>query len=185
MKHFGREALLMLKSTPVKVPAADVAGLVPSFTTTETVQHRVTPQTFRCQSKSAWHKHIFAKRTQLGTNLTKMYRLLERKSKLSASNKLLAYKTILTPIWPYGIKLWSKASTSNIGILERFQSKALRMIMDAPWYVPNTVIRKDLQTPTIKEEIHSYSSPQRTPERPNSEPRGATRKQTFVKAPAK
>jgi hypothetical protein len=27
-------------------------------------------------------------------------------------------------------------------ILERFQSKALRMIVDAPWYVPNTVIRK-------------------------------------------
>jgi hypothetical protein len=30
--------------------------------------------------------------------------------------------------------------------------------MDAPWYVPNTVIRRDLQTPTVKEEIHRYSS---------------------------
>jgi hypothetical protein len=47
MKHFGREALLMLKSTPLKVPAADEAELVPSFTTTETVEHRVTPHTFR------------------------------------------------------------------------------------------------------------------------------------------
>jgi hypothetical protein len=26
------------------------------------------------------------------------------------------------------------------------------------WYVPNTVIRRDLQTPTVKEEIRSYSS---------------------------
>jgi hypothetical protein len=32
------------------------------------------------------------------------------------------------------------------------------MIVDALWYVPNTVIRRDLQTPTVKEEIHSYSS---------------------------
>jgi hypothetical protein len=32
------------------------------------------------------------------------------------------------------------ASTSNTEILERFQSKALLMIVDAPWYVPNTVI---------------------------------------------
>jgi hypothetical protein len=32
------------------------------------------------------------------------------------------------------------------------------MIVDAPWYVPNTVIRKDLQTPTVKEEIRRYSS---------------------------
>jgi hypothetical protein len=32
------------------------------------------------------------------------------------------------------------ASTSNIEILECFQLKALPMIVDAPWYVPNMVI---------------------------------------------
>jgi hypothetical protein len=46
--------------------------------------------------------------------------------------------------------------TSNIEILQRFQSKALSMIVDAPLYVP--VIRRDLQTPTVKEEIRRYSS---------------------------
>jgi hypothetical protein len=104
-----------------------------------------------------WHKHIFAKRKQLGITLTKMYWLLGRKSKLSRSNKLLIYKTKLKPIWTYGIQLWGTASTSNIEILECFQSKALRMIVDAPWYVQNTVIRRDLQIPTVKEEIR-YSS---------------------------
>jgi hypothetical protein len=54
--------------------------------------------------------------------------------------------------------LWGTASTSNIEILERFQSKALRIIVDAPWYVLNTVIRRDLQTPTVKEETHRYNS---------------------------
>jgi hypothetical protein len=54
--------------------------------------------------------------------------------------------------------MWGTASTSNIEILERFQWKASRMIVDAPWYVPNTVIRMDLQTPTVKEEIRRYSS---------------------------
>jgi hypothetical protein len=38
------------------------------------------------------------------------------------------------------------------------QSKALRMLVDAPWYVPNTVIPRDLQTPGVKEEIRRYSS---------------------------
>jgi hypothetical protein len=52
----------------------------------------------------------------------------------------------------------NKCSTSNIEILERFQSKALRMTVDAPWYVPNTVIRRDLQIPKVKEEIRRYSS---------------------------
>jgi hypothetical protein len=56
------------------------------------------------------------------------------------------------------MQLWSKASTSNIDILKRNQLKALRMTVDTPWYVPNTVIRMDLQIPTVKEEIHHYSS---------------------------
>jgi hypothetical protein len=57
--------------------------------------------------------------------------------------------------------LWGKASTSNTVILELFQSKALRMIVNAPWYVPkvpNTAIRRDPQTSTVKEEIRHHSS---------------------------
>jgi hypothetical protein len=50
----------------------------------------------------------------------------------------------------YGTQLWGTASTYNLAIIERFQLKALRMIVDAPWYVPNTVIRRDLQIPTVK-----------------------------------
>jgi hypothetical protein len=42
--------------------------------------------------------------------------------------------------------------------LERFQSKVLRLIVNASWYVPNSVIRKDLQIPSIKEEISRFSS---------------------------
>jgi hypothetical protein len=90
--------------------------------------------------------------------LAKMHWLLGQKSELSTSNKILIYKATLKPIWTYGIELWGTASTSNIEILERFQSKVLRIIVDAPWCVPNTVIRRDLQTPTIKKEIRHYSS---------------------------
>jgi hypothetical protein len=47
---------------------------------------------------------------------------------------------------------------SNIEIPERFQSKALRIIVDAPWYVPNNQIRRELQMTSVKEEIRRYSS---------------------------
>jgi hypothetical protein len=108
--------------------------------------------------------------TQDGDNsviaLTKMYWLLGRRSKLSPSNK---NKTTLNLIWTYGTQLWGTASTSDTEILERFQSKALRtsvcaeygalrMTVDTPRYVPNTVIQRDLQTPTVTEEIRRYSS---------------------------
>jgi hypothetical protein len=105
-----------------------------------------------------WHTHIFAKCKVLGISLTKMYWLLGRKSKLSTSNKLLIYKTILKPIWTYGIQLWGTTSNSNIEILERFQSKVLRLIVNAPWYVPNSGIHKDLRILSVKEEISRFSS---------------------------
>jgi hypothetical protein len=104
------------------------------------------------------YKHIFTKRKHVGTILTKLYWLLGRKSKLDLNNKLLIYKVAIKPIWTYGIQLWGTASTSNIEIMERFQSKALRLITDAPWYVPNAVIRNGTQIPTIKEEITRLSS---------------------------
>jgi hypothetical protein len=47
-------------------------------------------------------------------------------------------------------KLWGTTSNSNIEILERFQSKVLRLIVDAPWYVSNSVTRNDLQIPAVK-----------------------------------
>jgi hypothetical protein len=62
-------------------------------------------------------------------------------------------KSILT----YEIQLWVTASTSNIEILDHFQSKDLLMTVDPPWYVPNAVIRTDLQTPTVKEVRHYRS----------------------------
>jgi hypothetical protein len=67
----------------------------------------------------------------------------------------------ISGIPPVGTKiLWKKIHKLRIGhwttrhfsIHCLIQSKALRMIVDAPWYVPNTVIRRDLQTPTVKEE---------------------------------
>jgi hypothetical protein len=103
-----------------------------------------------------WHKHIFAKRKNLDITLFKMYWLLGHNSKLSISNKLLVYKVILKSIWTYGIQLWGSASISNIEIMERFQGKVLRMITDAPWYVPNSVLRQDLTITPVKEEIHRF-----------------------------
>jgi hypothetical protein len=103
-------------------------------------------------TRLTWHKNIFTKRKKLGVTFTKMHWLLGRKPQLSTNNKLLLYKTIPKPIWTYGIQLWGTASTSNIEILERFQSKVLRSIVDGPWYVLNSLIRRDLSCPTVKEE---------------------------------
>jgi len=103
------------------------------------------------------HLRISAKRKQLDLKLRNMYWIIRRKSKLSLANKLLVYKAILKPIWTYGIQLWGTASNSNIDILERFQLKVLRIITDAPWYVPNAVIKHDLHVPSVGQEVRTFS----------------------------
>jgi hypothetical protein len=104
-----------------------------------------------------WRKHILTKRTQLGLKFRKLYWLIGRQSKLSIENKLLIYKSIIKPVWTYGIQLWGSAANSNINILQRFQSKVLRTVSGAPWYVPNEIIQRDLRMASVKEEILKYS----------------------------
>lgn len=105
-----------------------------------------------------WKKHIWTKRKQLGLKYQHMYWLIGHKSQLSTENKALVYKVILKPIWTYGIQLWGTASNSNLEILQRFQSKVLRSIVGAPWYVSNAIIHRDLAIPTVREQITSLST---------------------------
>lgn len=104
-----------------------------------------------------WEKHIKAKKEQLNLKNRKLYWLMNPKSQLSLENKVTIYKTILKPVWTYGIQLWGTASHSNIEILQRYQNKTLRYITNAPWYMTNYSIHKDLQIATVKEEINTVS----------------------------
>jgi hypothetical protein len=87
-----------------------------------------------------------------------MYWILGRKSELALANKLLLYKTILKPIWTYGITLCGTACHSNIEILQRFQNKVLRTLVNAPWYIPNSLLHTDLQMSTIRDEMMKLST---------------------------
>jgi hypothetical protein len=107
--------------------------------------------------KLTWKTHIWLKRQQLNLKANKLNWLLGYRSKLSIHNKLLLYKTILKPIWTYGVQLWGSASDSNIEILQRFQSKLLRKIVNAPWFVSNRTLHQDLKIPTVQEEIAKFS----------------------------
>lgn len=105
-----------------------------------------------------WRVHVRKKREELSIKLKKMYWLLGRNSKLSTYNKLLLYKQILKPAWTYGIQLWGCASKSNIQVIQRFQNKALRNIVDAPWYCRNRDIHRDLQMDTVDQTIAKFAS---------------------------
>lgn len=104
-----------------------------------------------------WSHHIKAKKEHLKIKTKRLYWLLGAKSQLNLENKVIIYKTILKPVWTYGIQLWGTASNSNIEILQRYQNITLRSIVNAPWFVSNNTIHNDLHIPKVKDEINRFS----------------------------
>jgi hypothetical protein len=82
-----------------------------------------------------------------------MYWLMGRRSALTTHNKLVLYKQILKPVWTYGIQLWGCTKPSNIAIIQIFQNKVLRAIENAPWYVRNADLHRDLKMEKVLAEI--------------------------------
>jgi hypothetical protein len=103
--------------------------------------------------KLTWKPHITAKKTQINLKLRQMYWLNGRKSKLTTENKLLLYKAIIKPVWSYGVQLWGCAKPSNTKIIQRVQSKILRMVFNEPWYVSNKTLHEDSSIPLLEDEI--------------------------------
>jgi hypothetical protein len=107
-------------------------------------------------AKLRWKEHIKKKCTELNLKYKKMYWLLGRTSELTVHNKIMLYKQVLKPVWAYGIQLWGCASKSNIEVIQRFQNKVLRNIVNAPWYVRNSDLHRDLGVEMVAEEIKKF-----------------------------
>jgi hypothetical protein len=93
------------------------------------------------------------KRDELNIKFRKMYWLLGRNSELSVHNKIILYKQVMRPVWSYGIQLWGCASDSDIQVIERYQNKVLKCIVNAPWYVRNSDLHRDLRIETVTDII--------------------------------
>jgi hypothetical protein len=59
-------------------------------------------------------------------------------------------------------ELWGCASKSNISIIQRSQSKILRIIVDAPWYVSKGTLHADLGISYIQDAIHQKCNKHQT-----------------------
>ena len=82
-----------------------------------------------------------------------MYWFTGKNSKLNMGNILLIYKTIVKPIWTYGIALWGMAAKNHIGKMGALQSITLKTIVNVPWYVRNEQIQSDLSIKSVEQEI--------------------------------
>jgi uncharacterized protein YeeX (DUF496 family) len=107
-------------------------------------------------AKLLWKEHIKKKRDELNIKFRKIYWLLGRNSELSVHNKLTLYKQVIRPLWSYGIQLWGCANESNIQVIQRYQNKVLKCIVNAPRYVRNSGLHRDLGIETVTDIIAKF-----------------------------
>jgi hypothetical protein len=95
---------------------------------------------FNLDKRLTWKNHIRTKRLTLNIRMRILSLLISRNNNTNLKVKLLIYKTLLKPIWTYGIQLWGSAKKSNTNKIQVFQNLALRRLSNAPPYVSNLTL---------------------------------------------
>jgi len=122
------------------------------------LRHRVP----HFDKRLTWREHVTKTRKHLDLKTRELIWLMGKHSPLSLTNKLLIYKTVLKPIWTYGLALWGCAASSNLAIIQRYQAKILRQITNAPRYVTNHTLHKDLLISQVRTVLQELTDTHRT-----------------------
>jgi len=100
-----------------------------SVHTTFTLRHSICPNVYlnnililtsdsvrylglNLDKRLTWNSHIRIKRLTLNARLRRLRTLLTKNKHSSLKIKVLMYKTLLKPLWTYGIQLWGRYSKS-------------------------------------------------------------------------
>ena len=110
------------------------------------------------QQRLTYDSHISELVRRLRTRINLLRPLLSQASALSLDNKRLLYLTLVRPIWQYGCSVWGQASNTQIKRVQTQQNRVLRMITNAPWFVRNDVIHRDLDVPKVEDVIKESMS---------------------------
>ncbi|GFT18633.1 RNA-directed DNA polymerase from mobile element jockey [Trichonephila clavipes] len=72
-------------------------------------------------------------------------RLISRRSKLAIRHKVLLYKSIIRPVMCYGSQIFGSAGMCHLKKLHTLTNSFLRQLVNAPWFIRNEVIYRDLK----------------------------------------
>uniref|UniRef100_A0A2S2NHM6 Putative RNA-directed DNA polymerase n=1 Tax=Schizaphis graminum TaxID=13262 RepID=A0A2S2NHM6_SCHGA len=103
-----------------------------------------------------WKKHLQTKRLTLNNRMRMLIPLLIRNKFSTLNTKLIMYKSLLKPIWTYGLQLWDAAKKSNTYRIQTFQNISSRRLSNAPPYISNHALHNDLRMKTIVEEARIF-----------------------------
>jgi len=105
--------------------------------------------TWKCQVEKARAKAKLAR--------AQLYPVIGRDAKTSIKTKLTLIRTIIQPHLTYASAAWGYAAKTYLKRLQAVENIALRSAIDAPWYVRNKTITRDLQYKTATEKIKKHA----------------------------
>ncbi|KAK9702656.1 hypothetical protein QE152_g29813 [Popillia japonica] len=73
---------------------------------------------------------------------------------------IIRYKPVIEHITSnltYGFAVWATAPITSVEVLEKLQNMTLRMMANAPWFMKNTQLRRDLQTEPLRDHLRSLA----------------------------
>ncbi|GBN02176.1 RNA-directed DNA polymerase from mobile element jockey [Araneus ventricosus] len=108
-------------------------------------------------NKLTFRQHISYLKEKFWAKIYLCLPLIGRNSSLSLENKLILFKQVLRPILTYAAPIWGLAALSNKKKVQILQNKLLRIIVNAPWFIRNSVIHSDLQIESIEYHIQKLS----------------------------
>ena len=108
-------------------------------------------------SHLTWSPHIEQVSRRTAQRMGLLGSLLNRKSDLSIRNGFLLYKQLILPMMDYACPAWRSAARTRVRRLQVLQSKCLRLVTGAPWYLSNRQIHEDLGVPLFADHIRALT----------------------------
>jgi len=144
----SKSSFVTFSLRPLNCPAATINNI----TIPHSTEIKYLGLTF--DRRLTWSLHLKDKRKNFNSRLHLLRPLL--RSNLTIPIKIILYKTLLQPIWTYGIVIWGSAKNSNKITIQAFQNITLRLITSAPWFVSNETLNFDLKLPSINDVAAIY-----------------------------
>lgn len=82
-----------------------------------------------------------------------LYPMLGRQSQLNLRNKLTLIRTLIRPLLTYASVAWGYQAKTYLKKIQAVENVALRCAVDAPWFVRNADIFRDLEYTPVTEDI--------------------------------
>lgn len=90
--------------------------------------------------------------------LKKLYPLINRRSKLSSTNRLAVYKQIVQPMLLYAAPIWKDCAQTHLRKIQVLQNRYLKMILNLPMRTNTSVVHQMANITKVNDKIHEIDN---------------------------